>query len=561
MSLKPGIHKNPKIKSIVSVFSSAILFIFIVLQSGCDRAIVYPGELTQTARANTPLPESTGVPLQSTVPPINPDAPVDLPTNFPTLIIPSTPIATANAAQLDATKNPPILYYSQSGDTRVALGNRFEVQADEITSPNPLPPKESLIQPNQLLIIPNKGFSTAPVDRALPDSELILSPSAKDFSTAEYARQAGGYLSTYQEWIDHWYTGPEIITRVALENSISPRIFLALLEYQSHWVFGKPTNLAMVDYPMGWKVLKNRGLYLQLTWAARMLSTGYYGWRTGELTSITYMDGKTRERLAPQINAGTVALQYLYSKLDDPQQLGGDIYSPNGLPALYKKMFGDPWARSQSIEPLFPPNLTQPFLELPFLPGHTWALTGGPHYAWFPDAGSLAALDLAPPADAPGCQIPDEKVTSVGPGVVTRSDRGVVAVDMDGDGYEETGWTIFYLHIADIDRVKVGDKLNTNDPIGHPSCQGGDATGVHVHIARKFNGEWMAADGPVPFVMSGYRALNGPAPYLGNMIKGTQTVVANTNIEAAALITRPKFDDPDMTPAPDFKGTPTPSKP
>jgi murein DD-endopeptidase MepM/ murein hydrolase activator NlpD len=191
------------------------------------------------------------------------------------------------------------------------------------------------------------------------------------------------------------------------------------------------------------------------------------------------------------------------------------------------------------------------------MPGHKWTLTGGPHYAWFPDAGSLAALDLAPPADAPGCQVPDEFVTAVGPGVVTRSERGVVAVDMDGDGYEETGWTIFYLHIADGDKVKVGDRVNTNDPIGHPSCFGGDATGVHVHIARKFNGEWMAADGPVPFVMSGWRAYNGPQPYLGKLVRGSQVATANQNIQAGALVNRPKSSDADSTPTPGVIITPT----
>ena len=561
MSLKPGIHKDPKTKYLASALSFLLVVVIISGQSACERAIVYPGELTQTARAVDFMVDSTDIPPQETVPAVNPDSPAESPTDQSIIKIDPPPATNSINPTADTTKNPPILYYSQSGDTRIGLGMRFLVSPENITSPNPLPPVESLIQPNQLLIIPNKGFSTAPVDRALPDSEIIYSPSAKDFNTADYANEAGGYLSTYKEWIDHWYTGPEIITRVALENSISPRIFLALLEYQSHWVYGKPTNLAQVDYPMGWKVLKNRGLYLQLTWAARMLTAGYYGWRTGQLTEITYKDGITRERLAPQINAGTVALQYLYSKLDDPQHLGGDLYSPNGMPALYTKMFGDPWSRSQSIEPLFPPDLVQPVLELPFLPGHSWTLTGGPHYAWFPDAGSLAALDLAPRADAPGCQIPDEKVTSVGPGVVTRSERGVVAVDMDGDGYEETGWTIFYLHIADVDKVKIGDKLNTNDPIGHPSCQGGDATGVHVHIARKFNGEWMAADGPVPFVMSDWRAVNGSQTYIGKLVKGDLVAVANPNIEVSALVTRPKLGEVEMTPTPGPYFTPTPNKP
>jgi len=38
-----------------------------------------------------------------------------------------------------------------------------------------------------------------------------------------------------------------------------------------------------------------------------------------------------------------------------------------------------------------------------------------------------------------------------------------------------------------------------------------------VHVVRRFNGEWIPADGPLPFVMSGWTAHAGSAPYLGNL--------------------------------------------
>ena len=62
-----------------------------------------------------------------------------------------------------------------------------------------------------------------------------------------------------------------------------------------------------------------------------------------------------------------------------------NLYNPDGYPALHEKMFDNPWVRAQTVEPLFPPNLVQPKLELPYRPGHTWSLTGGPHSAWGPD--------------------------------------------------------------------------------------------------------------------------------------------------------------------------------
>jgi LasA protease len=127
---------------------------------------------------------------------------------------------------------------------------------------------------------------------------------------------------------------------------------------------------------------------------------------------------------------------------------------------------------------------------------------------------------------------------AIAPGLVVRSDNGVVMVDMDGDGSEQTGWNILYLHIADKDRVPLGQWVDQDGLIGHASCEGGTSTGTHVHIARKYNGEWIAADGPIPFVMDGWRVTAGDKPYLGNLINGDQTIIADVYGQAWSLITR-----------------------
>jgi hypothetical protein len=208
---------------------------------------------------------------------------------------------------------------------------------------------------------------------------------------------------------------------------------------------------------------------------------------------------------------------------------------------LHEKMFGNPWLRAQTVEPLFPPNLQQPQLELPFRPGRTWALTYGPHGAWQPfDA--LAALDLAPSSEETGCVPSTDYVTAMAPGLVVRSaGDGAVVVDLDGDGKEQTGWVILYMHIKDA--VTVGTWLNTNDFVGYPSCLGGKATGTHTHIARKYNGEWMPADGPIPFDIGGWIAYGGKNPGDGGLVNGNKTVVACTCASYTSQITRPKIAD------------------
>ena len=123
-------------------------------------------------------------------------------------------------------------------------------------------------------------------------------------------------------------------------------------------------------------------------------------------------------------------------------------------------------------------------------------------------------------------------------GLVVRSGNGVVVVDTDGDGSEQTGWDILYLHVSNQDRVAKGVWLEQDDHIGHPSCEGGVATGTHLHFARKYNGEWIIADGPLPFLLSGWTVYAGSKPYQGKMVKGDKVITADVYAQLQAQIIR-----------------------
>ena len=486
--------------------------------------------------------EQTAIALESATPaPTQPEfidiPPTPLPTNFPE----STPTPTP---EIVGTPAPPVLYYTQPGDTLPILAVRFGVSMDEIQGPDarPVQPDPSLLKPGQLLIIPNRlnpDLLTSE-KQLIPDSEVVFSPSAADFDIAAYVKQAGGFLSTYRQYLGttEWTSGSDIIKRVALENSINPRILLALLEFKAHWVFGQPENLAETYYPLGVLDRERRDLYSQLNWAVDNLSIGYYSWRQGRLTMITFPDG-TSIRTHPKLNAGTVAVQYLFALQENMREWGGDLYNKDGFAGTYEKMFGNPWIIAQSVEPLLPATLAQPQMELPFIPGQVWAFTGGPHGAWNHE-GAWAALDFAPPSTESGCVKTNAWATAVATGLVVRSTHGVVVLDLDGDGREQTGWTILYLHIADAGRVPVGTWVEAGGIIGHPSCEGGIATGTHVHIARKYNGEWILADGPLPFNLSGWIAHEGKRIYEGTLTKDGKTVTACTCSSGETFISRPK---------------------
>lgn len=342
--------------------------------------------------------------------------------------------------------------------------------------------------------------SPGPRFKIIPDSELVYGPASLLLNTEEYVNRKGGYLASYTEEVDGAVlSGAEIVTFVAQNYSVNPRLLLALLEYQSGWV-----TQAAVDeqyFPLRYYDDWHAGLYRQLTWTANELNRGYYLWKAYAVTEWSLADGGV-VAINPSINAGTAALQNYFALLYSLGVWEYDV-SENGFFATYNALFGYPF--DYAVEPLLPVGLTQPAMVLPFSVGETWSFTGGPHGGW--DTGSgWAALDFAAPGDPIGCAPAPAWVLAAAPGVVVRADDGAVVVDLDGDGYEQTGWSLLYMHISSDGRVQPGSRLEVGDRIGHPSCEGGLSYASHLHFARRYNGEWIPADGSIPFVMDGWRS-------------------------------------------------------
>jgi LasA protease len=429
------------------------------------------------------------------------------------------------------------VYYAQSGDTVMAVARRFGVPPEQVVSTEYLPPK-AMIPIGQLLVIPRKleENTLSSDERFFPDSEVVFSVSAADFNVADYVYQAGGYLNSYGEYFkaDEYLTGIEVIERISEGYSISPRLLLALLEFQGHWVYGSPEGI-FYEYPLGYQNEDYRGLYLQLMWAAQRLSVGYYGWRDGSLVDITFKDGRS-QRIDPGQNAGSAALMYLFSLLFDAGDWQAAIFGDERFSTISDLMFGDAVGYSAGMGPIFPDGTTQPVLDLPFLPGTRWNFTGGPHGGWGKFT-PWSAIDFAPSGQS-GCVQAEQVVLAAAEGVVVRTATGLLMLDLDGDGSEQTGWVLQYLHVSTADHPAVGTRIKKDDVLGHPSCEGGFSTGTHVHVARKFNGEWVAADGPVPFVLSGWQVEQGEKAYAGALLRADERVDSSTVGSGYSLIRR-----------------------
>jgi LasA protease len=408
-------------------------------------------------------------------------------------------------------------YVVQPGETLSQIALVFGCTVEEIVAANDLP-SANAIRAGQTLYIPITATETGPYLKLIPDSELVYGPATIHFDLEGFVAEQGGYLASYTEVTEGQVrTGAQIVQLVSQRFSVGPRVLLALLELRAGWVTQSSPPAEKLDAPLG--NVGQAGLFNQLSWAAVKLNEGYYGWKRGDRTMVRLANG-IRAAVAPGLNPGTVGVQKCLAELSKSWDEWLTQVSAEGFGATYERFFGNPFA--YTVESLVPSGLTQPEMRLPWEAGLTWYLTGGPHGGWGNGSGR-AAIDFVPSEKIPDCTVSSEWVVAAAPGLVLRSDYGEVIVDLDGDGLEQSGWVLLYMHVYHEGRVQVGTFVQRGERIGHPSCEGGFADASHLHFARRYNGEWIpAGSGAVPMVLSGWTAYEDLMPYDGTLVRGNE---------------------------------------
>ncbi len=457
--------------------------------------------------------------------------------DVPSVLFTATPPTTIQIAPPDATAtswgfqdNARSQHIVQPGESLSAIASAYGTTVDTLAQLNNLADPD-LLSVGQVIRLPAPPVAQTDGNQLIPDSRLVRAPGSSVFRVSEFVSQLPGYIrSATDEVDDEILTGVEIVERISLEFSVDARLLLSLLEFRARWLSAPTMSEDRQIYPIQGGPspdnIDRRGLYRQLAWTANQLNRGYYNWKYGNLSILEFMDG-TRLAISPDLNAGTVGIQYFFS-LNSTFTEWTTALGDSGLLAIYRQYFSDPWANPIGL--LVPDELSQPELSLPFVSGETWFFTGGPHGGW--GSGSAwSAVDFAPPDERPdngaACYVSEHWVIAVANGVIARSGDGTVILDLDGDGDESTGWTILYLHLADVDRVQAGMQVQAGDLIGRPSCDGGVSNATHLHIGRRYNGEWLPADcsncrnnRPPPFVMSNWVIFALPnQEYQGYMVR------------------------------------------
>ncbi len=496
--------KEPRLSAIAWRWAFCLVLVFSVL-TGCRREFAIPDVAEEPSFGQPrPRPESASAePSGRAAEPIVAVTPSPTPTRVP--------------PEMTATT-----YTVRPGDTLLRIAALYGTTVESLVRLNQLNSPDQ-IAAGQVLRVSREADKIGPGDLLIPDSELVYGPSYADFDTRAEVERHAGLLADYSETVDgQVLSGSAIVTLVAQQYSVGPRVLLTLLEQRGEWLSNANPSPTQRQFPLGYTQDTFRaGLYRQLSVTANALNGGFYGWWEDTLWLIQTRDGAFIQ-FSPDLNAGTAGIQKVLAETaSDYEAWMADL---TRFSQLYSALFGDPF--DYAIEPLIPPQTTAPTMVLPWAEDETWYYTGGPHPG-LGTQGAFAAVDFVTGERHLGCAVSQGWVTAVAPGLVVVSDHGMVLQDLDGDGFLGTGWVVLYLHIATQDRVSSGVQLQAGDRIGHPSCEGGYSSASHLHLARRLNGVWIATDDPTwPMSLSGWVPVSTDEPYRGTLQRGDEVRTA-----------------------------------
>lgn len=152
--------------------------------------------------------------------------------------------------------------------------------------------------------------------------------------------------------------------------------------------------------------------------------------------------------------------------------------------------------------------------SLPWTPGQSWVLNGGPHaFGGTSDTGPWSSLDF---------------YGGNGQGKAAREGTMTKMCDRNRDGVYTTwlrinhagGWATDYYHLSNMRQDANGTWLNRGDSVGNQGrtieC-GGSAARDHIHFSLLYNGAYVALNGRE---IGGWTIYNGSAQYGGRAERG-----------------------------------------
>ena len=126
-------------------------------------------------------------------------------------------------------------YTAHNGNTLPSLAARFNTSVDEIFQANQQIPRDATTMPPGMpmrIPIYYRALWGSPFQN-IPDHAFVNGPADIGFNTAAFVANQPGWLKAYRVYVSgETRTGAEMVNYVAINYSVSPRLLLAILEYQ-----------------------------------------------------------------------------------------------------------------------------------------------------------------------------------------------------------------------------------------------------------------------------------------------------------------------------------------
>ena len=370
-----------------SIRIKSLLFLILGVLTSCVR------EQPQVIVITATFPAAPVVVVQGDVTP-TPQAAVATPVPVNTLALSPVPdnivLPTLDATQSGAVENA-TEHIVQSGDTLFEIAQQYNVSLDALLSANNIE-NPDILTVGQLLILPDTPVEQTIAFKLIPDSRLVRAPGSGDFDIAVFINQQPGYIRQVTDNVDvrvangaaltRTQNAAQVIEQISLQYSVDARVLLALLEYSAGWLSNPAPSEDLKSHPLLAAAnsggVDRSGLYRQLAWAADQLNTGYYAWKYRGLRTLSFSDG-ARLSIADGLNAGTIALQYYFSRFTAYAEWLQKVDAA-GFFQVYFSYFGNPF--DASLDTPINTTLQQPPLTYPFAAGEIWYYTGGHHGGW-----------------------------------------------------------------------------------------------------------------------------------------------------------------------------------
>jgi murein DD-endopeptidase MepM/ murein hydrolase activator NlpD len=342
------------------------------------------------------------------------------------------------------------------------------------------------------LVIPSGNFfpyegvvqaeETTSTDATIENELLIYTPQEMlSFNIEDYLQHNAPHLVAYAETISHWCG----------YSSISPKIIIALIEYQTGLVSNAQPDPNDMETPLS-SLSDSTGFSMQIKDVATQLAEAYYSWR------------QDQQALDQNI------LQNFLDEKSNVQQRTDQ----QSLRNLYHQLFPE---LSESVDqqlqaPVYGAMPPDNFLQLPYPVGESWNF-GGSHTNTGSGDYPQSSLDFNGGSWQWGTDTSNLwVVASHGGQVVVHSSCNVEVVGSDG-------WSTTYYHLDNV-VVETNQTVSRNTPLANYAdnrdqalCQGGSSTGPHVHFSLKYDGSYEHLDG---VELSGFSVHTGRYSYDSN---------------------------------------------